>query len=102
MSTPNDERWRPANEHNQCWGADLASATAISITHGYHRVTGTAAIETINLPWNTFAGEVTLLFTGAATTVTSGNIAIAITAVANQAVKFVYNPGQGKWYPVKY
>lgn len=96
------QRWDVASEHNQVWGGDLASGATIAITHGYHWVTGTGAIDTISLPWVTFAGEVTLVFAGAATTTTAGNIAVAITAVANQAVKFIYRPAIGKWYPVKY
>lgn len=101
-TTPTPERFTVANEHNQVWGADLVSGTTIAPTHKHHWVTGTGAIDTITLPWTTFAGEIILTFAGAATTTTGGNIAVAITAVANQSVAFVYRPSTGKWYPTKY
>ena len=99
MSSPNPERWNPGNEHNQCVGADLASAATIAPTHRIHWITGTAEITTITLPWNTFSGELILVPAGAFTTATGGNIAVAVTAVANRPLHFTYHPGKGLWYP---
>lgn len=101
-TTPTPERWTQGSEHNQCFGPDIASAAVIAPTYGYHWVTGAAAIDTMTPPWATFSGEITLVFAGAATTTLAGNFAIAVTAVANQAIKFVYRPAIQKWYPVKY
>ncbi len=49
--------------HNR--GADLASATSLTITHGFHKVTGTTQIDNINSP--TDGHEVALWFTGSLT-----------------------------------
>lgn len=98
MSTPNPERFTVGNEHNQVQGADLASAATITPTHKYHYVTGTAAIDTIALPWPNFAGEVVLVPAGAFTWTTAGNIAVAGTAVAGRSLVFHYLPTKGKWY----
>lgn len=99
MSSPNPERWQPGNEHNQNIGADLASATAISPTHEVHVLTGTAAIDTINLPWPNFSGRLVLISLAAASVTTGGNVAAARTFVANQVNVFYYVPSVGKWYP---
>lgn len=98
-STPTPERWAPANEHNQCVGADLASAATIAPTHECHVVTGTAAIDNITLPWVGFAGRLILISLAASTLTTAGNIAKAVTFVANQVNVLYYVPATGKWYP---
>ncbi len=98
LARPMPERWAEGNPNNSIWGADLASAATIAPTHGYHVVTGTAEIATITPPWDGFAGKLVLVFTGAATFATSGNIAKTGTAVAATAMVFVYNPVTAKWY----
>jgi len=98
MSSPNPERWAPGNEHNQCVGADLASAATIVPTHRIHRVTGTAAVVNITPPWATFSGEIILVPTGAFTTTAAGNIATAVTAVVDRPLHLTYVPSTGKWY----
>lgn len=98
MSSPTHERWMPGNEHNQCVGADLASAATITPTHRIHYITGTAEIATITLPWNTFSGDLVLIPDGAFTIATSGNIITAVTAVANRPLILTYHPAKGKWY----
>jgi hypothetical protein len=102
MSEALHQRWTIGSDHNQVWGPDLVSGPTVGITHRYHVVSGAGAIANMTLPYPTFSGEITLLFLGAATTVLTGNIGVAITAVPNQGVNLVYNPALAKWYPVKF
>jgi hypothetical protein len=44
-------------------------------------------------------GSITIIPTAAFTTDTTGNIALASTAVVNRAIRFTYDNGTGKWYP---
>lgn len=90
----------PGGAEKDLWGATLASAATITPTHKFHLVSGTAEIATITAPWTNFAGVIFLVATGAWTTATTGNIAKAITAVANAVVPLVYNPKTSKWYPI--
>ncbi len=90
----------PGNEQHTVWGLDIASAATIAPTHPFHRVTGTTEIATITVPYTGFTGVIFLVATGAWTTATSGNIAKAITAVANAVVPLVYNQVTAKWYPI--
>jgi hypothetical protein len=90
----------PGNIQHNVWGLDLASAATIAPTHPFHRVSGTAEIATITVPYDGFAGVIFLVATGAWTTATTGNIAKAITAVASAVVPLVYNPIAAKWYPI--
>jgi len=62
---------------------------------------GAGLVKTITVPANFVAhgGRVTLIPTAAFTTDTTGNIALASTAVINRAIDFVYDGGTGKWYP---
>lgn len=78
-------------------GAVLASAATIAPTHPIHHISGTAEITTITLPWTGFIGEITLIADAAFTLATGGNIAVALTAVANQAVDLVFDGTL--WYP---
>jgi hypothetical protein len=96
-TTPTPERWTVGNEHNQVWGADLASAATIAPTHMCHRVTGTTGIDTITPPWTTFSGFLLLSFEGAVAVSTAGNVDIAFTSAANEFALLVYNPKRGKW-----
>jgi hypothetical protein len=98
MSTDISQRWSIGNEHNQVVGPDLASAATIAPTHKIHYVTGTAEIATITLPYTTFSGDLVLVPDNAFTTATSGNIATAVTAVANRPLILHYLPAKGKWY----
>jgi hypothetical protein len=96
-TTPTPERWTVGNEHNQVWGADLASAATIAPTHKFHRVTGTTTIDTITPPWATFAGFLVLSFAGACQVSLSGNVDIAFTSAAEEFAILIYNPQRGKW-----
>ena len=80
-------------------GADVASATTITPTGQIFRVTGAVAIATINLPFTSFSGQITLIPTGAFTTTIAGNIALASTAVVSKALILTYLPATGKWHP---
>jgi len=90
----------PGGLQKSVWGLTLASAATIAPTHKCHIVSGTAEIATITVPWTGVQGVIYLVASGAWTTATSGNIAKAITAVANAVVPMVYNPVTAKWYPI--
>jgi len=80
----------------------VASASSISPTTGAFHVSGTAAISTISAPSGcsgTVMCSLILVPDGAFTTNTSGNIALASTAVVNKALTMTYDPGTSKWYP---
>lgn len=96
-TTDISQRWTVANEHNQVWGADLASAATIAPTHRYHRVTGTTQIDTITPPYATFAGELVLSFAGAVVVSAAGNVDIGFTSAANEFAILIYNPARQKW-----
>lgn len=78
-------------------GANVASASTITPTGAIFHVTGTTQINTINLPFTGFTGSIRLIADGTWSTGTSGNIATAIAAVANQSYELVYDGT--KWYP---
>lgn len=81
-------------------GTAVASASTITITNGLTHVTGTTAIATITppVPYHdaAYAGCVDFIADAAWTTVTTGNIANAITAVANTPYHACYDGT--KWY----
>lgn len=65
-------------------------------------VSGTAAIQFIEPGVGVFppnGARLTFIPTAVWTTVATGNIARAITAVINQPVDFIYNAATGTWYP---
>ena len=75
----------------------IASASTILPTSQIVFVSGTAAISTITVPYFGFGGSITLIPTGAFTTTTGGNIAIASTAVVGKAL--VMTIVGSTWYP---
>jgi len=79
----------------------IASGTTIAPTKGITFISGAAAIATITAPSPISAGggQITLIPTGAFTTTTGGNIALASTAVVNRALIMTYDSGTAKWYP---
>lgn len=84
-------------------GSALASAATIVPVNYLQHVTGTTQISTITAP-ATFAatgmgGCVVLIPDGIWTTATSGNIALASTAVVSKAMTMCYDNGTTKWYP---
>lgn len=78
-------------------GGAVASAATISPTGPIFHVTGTTTINTINLPYTGFTGEITIIPDGLWATGTSGNIALASTAVVSKALTMAYDGT--KWYP---
>jgi hypothetical protein len=99
---PNEpfERFRSGGALNPIVGPTIASTTSISPTYGIHPVSGTEVVKFINVPYADFKGQIVFLPTGAwttsVTTGTSGNIAKAVTAVANVPVIAVYDGTS--WY----
>lgn len=78
----------------------VASAATISPKSDLVRVTGTTAIATIVPAFGGgFSGILFLVPVAAFTTVTTGNIALASTAVVGKALTMVYSKSQNKWYP---
>ena len=91
----------PGTLLNSGVGADIASAATIAPTYGIHRVTGTAAIVNITVPYVGFSGNVTLIPTAIWTWTAAGNIIVAGTVTAGNGVPvvFTYNPVTAKWSP---
>ena len=78
-------------------GSVVTSAATITPTGPVFHVSGTTTINTINLPATGFTGSITIIPDGAFATGTSGNIAIASTAVVSKALRMTYDGT--KWYP---
>lgn len=78
-------------------GANVASATTITLTGGIQHVTGTTAITTISLPRTGYTGCVKLIPDGIWTLATGGNIAIAATAVVSRTMEVCYDGTA--WFP---
>jgi hypothetical protein len=92
-----------ANDFNtgpQGLGADIVSATAINFSAFAHRVTGTAAIATINVPPTIpFAGQLILISIGGFSLTTGGNIASAKSVTINTAVWLIWSQVDQLWFP---
>jgi hypothetical protein len=82
--------------------ADLiTSSGTITPTRPISFVSGVNAISTITAPsiFATRSGQITLIPTGLWSTNTSGNIALATTAVVNKALIMTWDSQTAKWYP---
>ncbi len=79
----------------------LASASTIAPVALISFVSGTTTIQTITPPFNILetGGQLTLIPTGAWSTNTSGNVALATTAVVNKILLLSWDAVTGKWYP---
>jgi len=79
----------------------IASANTIAPTQPITFISGTTQINTITAPTgiSTSGGQITLIPTGLFTTGTTGNIALATTAVVNRALIMTYDSTTTKWYP---
>jgi len=79
----------------------IASAATIAPTKPITFISGTTQINTITAPTgiSTSGGQITLIPTGLFTTGTSGNIALATTAVVSKALIMTYDSTTTKWYP---
>ena len=84
--------------------ATVASATTIAPTKSVIRVTGSTTIQTITVPsvFQSYTGAQLVIIpdTGATwATNTSGNIAVASTAVVAKPLIMIYDANVSKWYP---
>ena len=79
----------------------IASAATIAPTTNIAFISGTTSISTITAPSpiSTAGGQITLIPTGIFATSTTGNIALASTAVVGKALIMTYDSGTAKWYP---
>lgn len=79
----------------------IASASTIAPTAEVSFVSGTTTIQTITAPSpiSSTGGTIVLIPTGLWSTGTSGNIAIATTAVVSKALHMTYDATTTKWYP---
>ena len=79
----------------------IASAATIAPTNLIQFVSGVTAIATITPPTNllTGGGVLILIPTGLWSTNTTGNIALATTAVVGKALIMVFDSITAKWYP---
>ena len=83
-------------------GTAISSAATIAPAYGVTHITGTASITTITPPANCITGtscQITLIPDGIWATNTSGNIALASTAVVSRPLILIYDFGASKWYP---
>jgi hypothetical protein len=82
-------------------GTAIASAATIAPTAPVTHVTGTTQITTITPPpsFGGGAGTIGLIPDGLWTTGTSGNIALASTAVVSKVLWLTYDPVLAKWFP---
>jgi hypothetical protein len=81
------------------FGSNVASAATISCTGSIFHVTGVVTINTINIPYAGFTGQITIIPDGLFSTGVTGNIALATVAVVNKAIIFTYDNVTTKWYP---
>jgi hypothetical protein len=81
--------------------AVIAAAATIAPKKLLTFITGSVPIATITPPSPYFTGPLYLVNTAGTvfTTVTTGNIALASTAVAFKALCLVYDALSNKWYP---
>lgn len=80
---------------------DLVTATTITPKADLSFVAGTTNVATINPPFEGFSGVLFLVATDPAgfSTVTTGNIALAVSLTTNKVTAFVYSKKNAKWYP---
>lgn len=79
----------------------LASAATIAPTRDLLLVSGTTSIATITPAFGGgFSGFLLIVPTdGAVATLTTGNIAVAVTMPQNRVTALVYSKLNAKWYP---
>ena len=82
------------------FGAVLPSAATIKFTSSLHHISGSAAIDTIQVPPNFAGGPLWLVADGTWTLVTGGNIAHSASPAVGQCVCVVYDPVLKLHYPV--
>ena len=79
----------------------IASAATIAPVAYITAISGTTSISTITVPssMTSTGGQIVLIPTGLWSTTTSGNIALATTAVVNKALIMFWDGVGAKWYP---
>ena len=88
------------NQSSTTQGADIASASTITVTRFMHMVTGTATITTIQAPQH-YAGQLMLVSENGFTLSTGGNISLPSSPESIPAgghVLLTYLPSQKKWF----
>jgi hypothetical protein len=84
-------------------GLTLTAASTISPISAIHHIRGATQINTIAVPSQFVAGGMggclRLIPDSPFTTGTSGNIAVASTAIVSRMLEFCYDNATGKWYP---
>ena len=80
-------------------GANVASASSITPTGNIFHVTGTTTINTIVATPLADSKTIHIIPNGIFSTGTSGNIALASTAVVNKVLIMTYDASTAKWYP---
>jgi hypothetical protein len=78
-------------------GSTIPSGSTIAPTSPIHSVSGITAISTITVPYTGFTGMIILIPTGLWTTLLTGNIGLATTAIVGKAVILIYDGT--KWWP---
>lgn len=80
---------------------EVASAATISAKADLVKVTGSTAIATINPHFGGgFSGIIVIVpVDGAVATLTTGNIAVAVSMPQNRATVLVYSKINDTWYP---
>jgi hypothetical protein len=81
--------------------SSLVTATTITPKSDLVFVSGTTNVATIIPPFEGFSGLLFLVATDAAgfATVTTGNIALAVSLTTNKVTAFVYSKKNAMWYP---
>lgn len=80
---------------------NLVAATTITPKADLNFVAGTTAIATIRPPFEGFSGILFLVATDVAgvATLTTGNIALAVSLTTSKVTAFVYSKKNALWYP---
>lgn len=79
-------------------GGDLEADVTIKPTYLIHKVTGSAKIDTIEPPYEGFAGFVVLAFEGGASISADGNVNAAFTAEPGSVALLLWLPGATSWF----
>lgn len=79
------------------FGDPITAATTIFPNHAFHVISGAGTIDNIVGP-SGYAGQFCVVPTGAWSTSTFGNIAVAFTATPNVQKCWTYYPSTSRWY----
>lgn len=82
---------------NNIIGPAIVSTGTVAPTCNIHHITGTVPMATITVPYAGFQGAIKFIPDGTFTTVTTGNIALASTAVVSKTLEMTFDGS--KWNP---